>query len=207
MAQQSILVCARPARAEERTRNELLEQVREHDEDAARALFNELHPLVLKLVRAHLPRRTSEDDLLQIVFMKIFANLDQYSGKVPLEHWVSRIAVNTCLNQLKAERVRPELRWADLSDEEQHVMETLASTKSDLDPFHNLTSREIVDKLLGTLPHSDRLVVRLLHMEGRSLRDVQQVTGWGIPMIKVRAFRARQKLKKSFERLTMEQRM
>jgi RNA polymerase sigma-70 factor (ECF subfamily) len=166
-----------------------------------------LHPLVLKLVRAYLPRRTSEEDLVQTVFMKIFACLDQYSGKVPLEHWVSRIAVNTCLNVLKAEKVRPELRWADLSEDEQYVIETLASTKDDLDPSHNMTSREIVDKLLATLAPADRLVVRLLHLEGRSMRDVQQVTGWGIPMIKVRAFRARQKLKKHFERLSMAKAM
>jgi RNA polymerase sigma factor (sigma-70 family) len=191
----------------EPSRGGLLERIRQRDEDAARTLFNELHPLVLKLVRSYLPRRTSEEDLVQTVFMKIFANLDQYSGKVPLEHWVSRIAVNTCLNQLKAEKVRPELRWADLSDEEQHVMETLASTGDDLDPSHELTSREIVDKLLGALAPADRLVVRLLHLEGRSLRDVQGVTGWGIPMIKVRAFRARQKLKKHLERLSMERPM
>jgi RNA polymerase sigma factor (sigma-70 family) len=207
MAGRSISVCAKPARTAERARDALLEQIRQCDEDAARTLFNELHPLVLKLVRAYLPRRTSEEDLVQTVFMKIFANLDQYSGKVPLEHWVSRIAVNTCLNQLKAEKVRPELRWADLSEEEQYVMESLASTREEFDPTQHLTSREVVAKLLGCLPHADRLVIRLLHLEGRSLRDVQQVTGWGIAMIKVRAFRARQKLKKCFERLNMERPM
>lgn len=188
-------------RASDRTA--CLERIRQHDEDAARTLFNELHPLVLKLVRSHLPRRTSEEDLVQTVFMKIFANLDQYAGKVPLEHWVSRIAVNTCLNALKAEKVRPELRWADLSEEEQHVIETLAATGEDLHPAHSVTSREIVDKLLAALSPTDRIVVRLLHLEGRSLREVQQTTGWGIAMIKVRAFRARQKLKKHLQRLNM----
>jgi len=63
-----------------------------------------LYPLVLKLVRAHLPRRAAEEDLVQTVFMKVFAKLDDYAGAVPLEHWVSRIAVNTCINQLRAER-------------------------------------------------------------------------------------------------------
>jgi RNA polymerase sigma-70 factor (ECF subfamily) len=58
--------------------------------------------------------------LVQTVFMKVFANLDQYQGRVPVEHWVSRIAVNTCPNALKAEKARPELRWSDLSDEMQH---------------------------------------------------------------------------------------
>src|SRR5512137_1207494 len=91
-----------------------IERVRQRDEEAARQLLRHLYPLVIKLVRAHLPRRTSEEDLAQTVFMKIFANLDQYSGSVPLEHWVSRISINTCLNQLRLERVRPELRWSDL---------------------------------------------------------------------------------------------
>src|SRR6202045_2998085 len=95
-----------------------LERGRQRDDDAARALFHHLYPLVIKVVRSHLPRRMSEEDLTQTVFMKVFANLDQYSAKAPLEHWVSRIAVNTCIKALRAEKVRPELRWADLSKEE-----------------------------------------------------------------------------------------
>ena len=62
-----------------------LEQVRRGDEEAARQLFHHLYPLVIKVVRSHLPRRTSEDDLTQTIFMKVFANLAQFSGRVPLE--------------------------------------------------------------------------------------------------------------------------
>src|SRR5438034_2025291 len=97
-----------------------LRRIGRGDEDAARELIGRLHPLVLKLVRAYLPRRASEEDLVQTVFMKVFANLNQYSGQVPVEHWVSRIAVNTCLNEIKAQKVRPEWRLADLSEEEQY---------------------------------------------------------------------------------------
>src|SRR5262247_988968 len=93
-----------------------LRAVQQGDEEAARALFHRLHPLVSKVVRARLPRRTSEEDVVQAVFAKVFAKLDQYSGRVPLEHWVSRVAVNTCLNYIQSERARPELRWADLSE-------------------------------------------------------------------------------------------
>src|ERR1700726_2831650 len=85
-----------------------------HNDDAARELVRRLYPLVAKIVRAHRPRRTSEEDLSQMIFIKLFQKLSQFSGKVPLEHWVSRIAVNTCLNQIAAEKVRPELRHADL---------------------------------------------------------------------------------------------
>ena len=175
--------------------------VQQGDEAAARALFNHLFPLVIKVVRAHLPRRTSEEDLVQTVFMKLFAKLDQFSGRVPLEHWVSRIAVNTCLNQISTERVRPELRWADLSEAEERVLQSLASTTDDLEPSHNLASRELVDKLLERLSPADRLVITLMHLEGRTVEEVRQVTGWNASLIKVRAFRARRKMKKHLETL------
>ena len=126
-----------------------VERVRQRDEDAARRLMQHLYPLVLKLVRAHLPKRSAEEDLVQMVFVKVFAKLDQFNGAVPLEHWVSRIAINTCINQIKAERVRPELRWADLGDEERFVVETLAATESELDATDAFAAREIVEKLHG----------------------------------------------------------
>ena len=181
-----------------------LARVRRQDEDAARELVGHLYPLVTKIVRAHLSRRFSEEDLAQVVFMKIFANLDQYAGKVPFEHWVSRVAVNTCLNQLRADKIRPELLWTDLSDEEAHVIESLRSTAADLDPGQFVAARELVDKLLGALNAEDRLLLRLLHLEGRSVAEVRQITGWNVPVIKVRAFRARGKLRKHFAKL-MEQ--
>lgn len=181
-----------------------VERVRQRDEDAARLLLNHLHPLVLKLVRAHLPRRTSEEDLTQIVFMKVFANLDRYSGAVPLEHWVSRIAINACLNQIKFEKIRPEVRWADLSEDECRVVETLAVTTDELHPAQSLAAREIVEKLLAQLDPRDRLLLTQLHLEGRTVAEVGRMTGWNSTLIRVRSFRARRKLKKSFGKLMSE---
>src|SRR3979490_1186202 len=97
-----------------------------HDDEAARELVRLLYPLVAKMVRAHRPRRTSEEDLSQMIFIKVFQNLSQFSGKVPLEHWVSRIAINTCLNQIASEKARPELRQADLSEEQAAALGNLA---------------------------------------------------------------------------------
>ncbi len=181
-----------------------LRRVRERDEDAARELFDHLHPLVIKVVRSHLPRRMSEEDLIQTVFMKVFVNLDQYSGRAPLEHWVSRIAVNTCLKALRAEKARPELRRADLSEEQESVLDWLATTNEDLRPDRDLASRELVEKMLEQLKPLDRLVVSLMHLEGKSLEEVRQVTGWNLPVVKVRAFRARVKLRKVFKHLMRE---
>src|ERR671937_3013932 len=109
-----------------------------HDDSAARELVRGLYPLVAKLVRAHRPRRTSEEDLTQMIFIKIFQKLSQFSGQVPLEHWVSRIAINTCLNQIAGERTRPELRRADLSEQEDAVVENLAASTDELTPDKRL---------------------------------------------------------------------
>ena len=182
-----------------------LERVRKRDEDAARLLFHHLYPLVIKVVRSHLPRRMSEDDLTQTVFMKVFANLEQYSGLAPLEHWVSRIAVNTCIKALRAEKARPELRWADLGDEETEVLDWLAATDDDVRPDRNLASRELVEKLLKQLKPKDRLVISLMTLEGRTLEEVRELTGWNLSVIKVRAFRARGKLRKLFKALMREE--
>jgi RNA polymerase sigma factor (sigma-70 family) len=181
-----------------------IKQVRQRDEDAARALFRHLYPLVARLVRSHLPRRTSQEDLVQTVFMKVFANLDRFSGTVPLEHWVSRIAINTCLNQLAAEKSRPELRWADMTEEQTEALEAVTASAEEREPWQNLAAREIVEKLLAQLAPADRLLLTLLHLEGRSVEEVRQTTGWNVPVIKVRAFRARRKLRKEFEKLMAE---
>lgn len=181
-----------------------VERVRNGDEDAARMLLHHLYPQVIKLVRAHLPRRTTEEDLAQTVFMKVFARLDQFSGRVPLEHWVSRITINTCLNHLAAERVRPELRRADLTEEQCAVLDQLPAPAAVLGPADSLAAREIVAKLLALLPPKDRLLVTLLHLEGHTPREVEKITGWSGTLIRGRAFQARRRLRKHFEKLTKE---
>ena len=139
--------------------------------------------------------------MVQAVFVKVFTRLSQFSGAVPLEHWVSRIAVNTCIHQISKERVRPEIRYADLSEEEEQVVQTLASSAEDLSPSQSIASHELVTKLLDTLSAPDRLVITLMHLEGRTVEEVRQITGWNKSLIKVRAFRARRKLRKHLDQL------
>lgn len=183
----------------------LVEAALRHDEEAARELVRHLYPLVSKMVRSHRPRRTSEEDLCQMIFIRIFQKLSQFSGKVPLEHWVSRIAINTCLNQIAAEKVRPELRHADLSEEEEAVVENLAVSSEDLAPDRRLASRQLVEHLLDLLKPVERLVIDLLYLQGRSVEEIRGITGWSAPLIKVRAFRARQKMKAHLTRIAGEE--
>ena len=136
-----------------------------------------------------------------MIFIKIFQKLNQFSGKVPLEHWVSRVAVNTCLSQIESERVRPELRHADLSEEEQAVVENLAASSEELAPDRQLGSRQLVEHLLEMLKPAERLVIDLLYLQGHSVEEIHEITGLGVAAIKVRAFRARQKMKAQLEKI------
>jgi RNA polymerase sigma-70 factor (ECF subfamily) len=172
-----------------------------HDDEAARTMVRHLYPLVLKIVRSHRPRRAAEEDLCQMIFIKVFQNLSQFSGKVPLQHWVSRVAVNTCLNQIESERIRPELRYADLNEEQEAVLEKLATTSEELAPDRQLASRQLVEHLLSHLKPAERLVIDLLYLQGRSVEEARKITGWSAALVKVRAFRARQKMKQQLDRL------
>lgn len=136
-----------------------------------------------------------------MIFIKVFQKLPQFSGKVPLEHWVSRVAVNTCLSQIAAERVRPELRHADLSEEEEAVVKNLAVSSEELEPDQALASRQLVEHLLELLKPVERLIIDLLYLQGRSVEEIHQITGLGVAAVKVRAFRARQKMKAQLAKL------
>jgi RNA polymerase sigma-70 factor (ECF subfamily) len=183
-----------------------LDRVRQRDQAAARALVDHLYPLVLRIVRAHLPRRVAEEDLAQEVFMKMFTRLDQYQGAVPFTHWVSRIAVTTCIDHLRAQKRRPEFRWADLSENEAEVLDAVMTDERDVGAGDALAARELVDKLMAQLKPDDQLVIRLLDLEQKTIAEIAALTGWNASLIKVRAFRARRKLHQLFEALKRKER-
>jgi RNA polymerase sigma-70 factor (ECF subfamily) len=191
--------------ADEGVSRELVAAVLREDEAAARELVRSLYPLVAKLVRAHRPVRTAEEDLCQMIFIKVLQKLPQFSGAVPLEHWVSRIAINTCLNQIQAEKARPELREADLSEEQAAVIQNLTSTAEELAPDQSFASRQLVEHLMNALKPAERLVIDLLYLQQRSVAEIRHATGWSAALVKVRAFRARQKMKRLLSNMTLRE--
>src|SRR5688572_17675692 len=102
---------------------ERVARILEGDTALGNELVERMQPVVSKIVRGRVTRRSEERDLTQAVFLNVFSSLDQYSGTAPLEHWVSRIAVNVCLNQFRHESRRPELRRADLSAEQDDLLD------------------------------------------------------------------------------------
>ncbi len=183
-----------------------LSRVRTGDQQAARLLVEHLYPQVIRIVRARLPRRGGEEDLAQEVFLKMFSRLDQYQGQVPLSHWVSRIAVTTCIDALRSQMRRPELRWADLSETEADTLDAVLTREDAADTADALAAHELVHKLLDQLAPQDRMVLQLLDLEQKTLVEIRELTGWNTTLIKVRAFRARRKLQKLFQQLSKKER-
>jgi RNA polymerase sigma-70 factor (ECF subfamily) len=180
---------------------EWIDRVRAREEAASRELVERLYPLVLRIVRAHRPQRMAEEDLCQEVFMSLFASLEQYRGSVPFDHWVSRVAVNTCIDHLRRHRSRPELRWADLTPDEALALESLHDGHPATSTGDAVATNDLLEKILASLPPEDRLVIQLMALEQRSVKEVCALTGWSAPLVKVRAFRARWKMRRFLEAL------
>jgi RNA polymerase sigma-70 factor (ECF subfamily) len=178
-----------------------LQRVKEHDADAAAELIRELYPLVLRIVHGHRPRRMDPEDLAQIIFVKVFQKIDQYNADAPFPHWVSRVAVNTCLNEIRSEKARPELRWADLSEDQASALDRVLDQREESSVDEQSATRELAGKLLETLAPRDRAILTLIDLEGHSIAETAELTGSAPAVVKIRAFRARKKLRKELERL------
>jgi RNA polymerase sigma factor (sigma-70 family) len=177
-----------------------LSRVQRGDQAAARELVDRVRPVVSRIIRAHRPFRAAEEDLTQEIFLKIFRRLHQYQADAPLPHWVSRIAYSTCIDRLRSQRRRPELRRSDLSEAEGDCFDN-TRCESTRHPGTAMDARELVGKLLDRLPPGDRFLLRMLDLQGHSIAEISQLTGLNPGLVKVRAFRARQKMQQLFARM------
>ena len=178
-----------------------LRRWKEGDEAAAEELIRYLFPVISRIVRTHLPRRDDEKDLVQEILMKTFSRLHQYKGDAPITHWVSRLALTTCLDRLRAQKIRPEVRRSDLTPEESDVFEAAWLSGSTPDAVNAIAARDLVDKIMASLSPEDRSLILMVDLEGRSLQEISETTGWSISKIKMRLFRVRPQLRQMIQKL------
>jgi RNA polymerase sigma-70 factor (ECF subfamily) len=141
------------------------------------------------------------EDLAQDTFLKVWRALDQYDGRVPFEHWLSRITVHVALDHLRKEKRRrneiglPELGESALdwlrTDDEERGMEVTGA-------------RELLEVAMADLSPAERIVITLLEIEGHSVKEISALTGSSGVAVRVRALRGRAKLRKALERLEHE---
>jgi RNA polymerase sigma-70 factor, ECF subfamily len=185
----------------EATDAELIKAVLAGDTDSFEPLVVKYQPRVFATARKYARRESEVEDIVQDVFMKAFQKLSTFRGESPFEHWLMRLTVRTCYDYLRAHQRNREQVLAEITEEETQWLEKVSSTFDPADEHSASAARLIIHKLLEHLSPESRLIIQLLEIEEKSLKEIAQLTGWSIPMIKVRAFRARGAMRKVLSRM------
>jgi RNA polymerase sigma-70 factor (ECF subfamily) len=163
------------------------------DGEAFDELVRRHQPRLLKLAGRFFRRPEVVEEVVQEAFLKAYTSLDGFRGERPFGHWLTRITVNASYDQLRRQRARPETALDEAS-----VLDLLASP----DGSESELARITAEQLLTRLAPEERLVLTLTVLEELPVRDVARLTGWSIPNVKVRAFRARRKLRRALGGVT-----
>ena len=184
----------------ERTDAELIAAVLGGDTASFEPLLKKYQPRVFATARRYARRESEVEDIVQEVFLKAFHKLNGFRGDAPFEHWLMRLAVRTCYDFLRAHQRNREMSFADITDEQTDWLDHFASNPADASE-NAAAARELVEKVLAQLSPAARLVITLLEIEDRSVKEVAALTGWSVPVVKIRAFRARAQMRKCLEKL------
>ncbi len=174
-----------------------LDRARSGDREARSLVIHWVFPVVSRTVRANLPRRLSAEDVEQDVLIKVLTSLGDYRGEAPLQHWAAKLAVFTCIDVLRKERRRKEVRLGDLTVTELLALSSLAQESAQIS---RTIAVDLVDRLLDTLSAEDQLLLRLIDLQGHSLREAAELTERSVVATKVRIFRARRQLRSVLSR-------
>jgi RNA polymerase sigma-70 factor (ECF subfamily) len=188
----------------ERNDQELVAAVRRGDTASFEELVRKYQPRVFASARRYARRESEVEDIVQEVFIKVFKKLASFRGDAPFEHWLMRLTVRTCYDFLRQHQRNREHHFSDLSEPGQDWLERFV-TEPDNASENADAARALVKRLLGMLSPKARLIITLLEIEERSVKEISALTGWSVPLVKVRAFRARAEMRKCLQQLKPEQ--
>jgi RNA polymerase sigma-70 factor (ECF subfamily) len=174
------------------------------DEDAFAEIVRRYSPRVFRFASRFFRQRSLVEEAAQEVFLKAFTQLDSYEGRGSMEGWLTRITTNTCLNILRSAKRRPELTVSDLTEDESTWLDSKlagAATERHQASERSLVAADLANRVLETMSPDDRLVLMMIDGEDAPVKEVAQVTGWSESNVKVRAFRARKKMREALEKL------
>jgi RNA polymerase sigma-70 factor (ECF subfamily) len=187
----------------EPTDAELIAAVVQGDTASFEPLIRKYQPRVFATARRYARRESEVEDIVQEVFIKAFQKLGGFRGEAPFEHWLMRLAVRTCYDFLRAHQRNRETSFTELSQPETDWLEQFVAEPSRADEDAE-AARQLVRRILARLSPSARLVITLLEIEERPVKEIAELTGWSVPLVKVRAFRARAEMRKILAKITKE---
>jgi RNA polymerase sigma-70 factor (ECF subfamily) len=183
--------------------DELIAAVLEGDTASFEPLVTKYSPRLFATARRYARRESEVEDVVQEVWCKAFQKLSTFRGDAPFEHWLMRLAIRTCYDFLRAHQRNRESSFSELTDSEEDwldrfMLEPGAASED------SAAARQLIERVLEMLPPPARLIITLLEIEDRSVREISELTGWSIPLVKVRAFRARAEMKKCLKRVARD---
>ena len=183
----------------EATDESLVDAVRGGDDLAFEQIFERHRRRVGRMVGRFFNRPERVEEILQDVFTKVYFGLGAYSSErgSSFAAWLSRVAINSCYDELRRARRRPESSISDItSDEVVWLNSQMRPQSASRDAESTVISRDLANKLLARLSVEDRLVLTLLDAEQLSVAEIAPIMGWKESKVKVRAHRARQSLRR-----------
>ena len=191
-----------------RTDEELVEAVVGGDVDCFEELITRYQPRVFGMARKYFRNESDAEDVVQTIFTKTFQKLSSYKGTAPFEHWFMRLSVNACYDALRRKRNRPDQTISDLLFDDESWQDRLGNIPDASDRVGLEEARELVYTVLGQISDRARIVLTLQELEGRTIKEIAEITGWSESLVKVQAFRARKEMRASVERfLSREKRI
>jgi RNA polymerase sigma-70 factor (ECF subfamily) len=180
----------------------LVRRVQAHDEMAFREIVDRYQAKVFSIIYGILRNRNDAEDIAQQVFAKIYFSIKNFDFRSSLLTWIYKITVNECYDYLRKKRVRKLVYESDFSSEDSLRMEN-SEPATDQAPAvdHRLAQHDLIIKLLSKISEEDRSLILMKEVEGHSVEELAEMTGMNENTIKVKLFRARQKLVKAAQRL------
>ena len=201
-------ITSEPARTKakvEKSRSDeehLIRRVQAGDEMAFREVVERYQSKVFSIIYGILRNHNDAEDISQQVFAKIYFSIKNFDFRSSLLTWIYKITVNECYDYLRKKKVRKLVYESDFSEEDSLRMENSDVAIDRAEPVDsNLAQRDLVNKLLQKISEEDRKLILLKEVEGHSVEELAQMTGMNENTIKVKLFRARQKLLKAAQRL------
>ena len=172
------------------------------------AAFNELVLAYRKRILGTIARLIGHpedvEDVGQEVFLRLYYSLDQLRTPEVFEPWLYRLTVNAAYDYLRKQRRQPEARMADLSEEQVLAADASLGTKRALEEKQKGQIRELVGSLLERVSEEDRALLILKEVQGLSLKELERIYHVKENALKVRLFRARQRVLKAYDAMEGE---
>ncbi|MCS7026473.1 MAG: sigma-70 family RNA polymerase sigma factor [Bryobacteraceae bacterium] len=180
----------------------LIQRARNGDDAAYNEIVQAYRKRILGTISRLIGRPEDVEDVGQEVFLRLYFSLDQLRSPEVFEPWLYRLTVNAAYDYMRRQRRRPESRMADLSEQQVQMADADASGKQLDAEQRKAAVRELVQSLLERVSEEDRILLVLKEVEGLSLKELEAIYQVNENALKVRLFRARQRVLKAFEALS-----